>query len=178
MEMKRDYFSGVDGIVKIALQRGSSFCIVSLWILVTATVLFRFVPIFPMGWSDEIVELLFAWMVFSGAADLCRQGKHFIVDLIPNMIAGTRTGHVLAIVIQLLALAFLLVFTYEGAFLAIKATDRSPVFELPKTLWYMVMPIAGLAMIGYTIRDLRLLIRSGRRKFSKLDSGQVNIDLR
>jgi TRAP-type C4-dicarboxylate transport system permease small subunit len=162
MEMKQDCFGKVDRIVGSAMQRASSFCIVTLWILVTATVLFRFVPIFPMAWSDEIVELLFAWMVFSGAAELCRERKHFIVDLIPNMIAGTRTGQVLNIVIQLLALAFLLVFTYEGAFLAIKATDRSPVFELPKTLWYMVMPIAGLIMIGYTARDLYLLIRSGR----------------
>jgi TRAP-type C4-dicarboxylate transport system permease small subunit len=80
------------------------------------------------------------------------------VDLIPNMIAGTRTGHVLGIVIQLLALAFLLVFTYEGALLAIKATDRSPIFEYPKTLWYMSIPISGAIMIGYTLRDLYLLI--------------------
>jgi len=140
--------------VGIALRGGSSFCISSLWIIVTAIVLFRFLPIFPMGWTDEIVELLFAWMVFSGAAELCRQRKHFTVDLIPNMIAGTRTGHVLGIVIQLLALAFLLVFTYEGALLAIQATDRSPVFEYPKTLWYMSIPISGIIMVGYTVRDL------------------------
>jgi TRAP-type C4-dicarboxylate transport system permease small subunit len=75
------------------------------------------------------------------------------------MIAGTRTGHVLGIVIQLLALAFLLVFTYEGALLAIKATDRSPIFEYPKTLWYMSIPISGVIMIGYTIRDLLVLFR-------------------
>jgi TRAP-type C4-dicarboxylate transport system permease small subunit len=93
-------------------------------------------------------------MVFSGAAELCRQRKHFVVDLIPNMIAGTRAGHVLGIVIQLLALAFLLVFTYEGALLAIQATDRSPVFEYPKTLWYMSIPISGIIMVGYTLRDL------------------------
>lgn len=144
----------------IALRGGSSFCISSLWIIVTAIVLFRFLPIFPMGWTDEIVELLFAWMVFTGAAELCRQKKHFIVDLIPNMIAGTRVGHVLNIVIQLLALAFLLVFTYEGALVAIQATDRSPVFEYPKTLWYMSIPISGIIMVGYTLRDLWALFKS------------------
>jgi len=152
--MKQDYFGKVDGIVGTALRWGSSFCIASLWIIVTATVLFRFLPMFSMGWSDEIVELLFAWMVFVGAAELCRQRKHFIVDLIPNMIAGTRTGHVLGIVIQLLALAFLLVFTYQGSKVTIMATDRSPYFELPRHLWYVCMPITGLIMIGYTIRDL------------------------
>jgi TRAP-type C4-dicarboxylate transport system permease small subunit len=152
--MKQDYVGKVDRIVGIALRGGSSFCISSLWIIVTAIVLFRFLPIFSMGWTDEIVELLFAWMVFFGAAELCRQRKHFTVDLIPNMIAGTRTGHVLGIVVQLLALAFILVFTYEGALLAIQATDRSPVFEYPKTLWYMSIPVSGMIMVGYTIRDL------------------------
>ena len=154
MEMKQNFFGKVDRVVGITLRGGSSFCISSLWIIVTAIVLFRFLPFFSMGWTDEIVELLFAWMVFSGAAELCRQRKHFIVDLIPNMIAGTRTGHVLGIVIQLLALTFLLVFTYEGALLAIQATDRSPVFEYPKTLWYMSIPISGIIMVGYTLRDL------------------------
>ncbi len=159
MEMKENFFGKVDRIMGITLRGGSSFCIASLWIIVTAIVLFRFLPIFSMGWTDEIVELLFAWMVFTGAAELCRQRKHFTVDLIPNMIAGTRTGHVLGIVIQLLALAFLLVFTYEGFLLAIKATDRSPIFELPKTLWYLSLPITGAIMLGYTIRDLWVLFR-------------------
>jgi TRAP-type C4-dicarboxylate transport system permease small subunit len=154
MEMKEKFFGKVDRIVGIALRGGSSFCIASLWIIVTAIVLFRFLPIFSMGWTDEIVELLFAWMVFSGAAELCRQRKHFTVELIPNMIAGTRKGHVLGIVIQLLALAFLLVFTYEGALLAIQATDRSPIFEYPKTLWYLSIPIPGIIMVGFTVRDL------------------------
>jgi TRAP-type C4-dicarboxylate transport system permease small subunit len=35
-----------------------------------------------------------------------------------------------------------------------KATDRSPIFEYPKTLWYLSIPIAGAIMIGYTVRDL------------------------
>ena len=157
--MKQDYLGKVDGILGIALRWGSSFCIVSLWIIVTATVLFRVFPIFSMGWSDEIVELLFAWMVFVGAAELCRQRKHFIVDLIPNMIAGTRKGHVLDIVIQLLALVFLLVFTYQAFIVAILATERSPYYELPRNLWYACMPIAGLIMTGYTIRNLWLLFR-------------------
>ena len=152
--MRQNLFGKMDRVVGIVLRGGSSFCISSLWIIVTAIVLLRFLPIFSMGWTDEIVELLFAWMVFIGAAELCRQRKHFVVDLIPNMIAGTRAGHALSIVIQLLTLAFLLVFTHQGALLAIQATDRSPVFEYPKTLWYLSIPISGIIMVAYTARDL------------------------
>ena len=32
----------------------------------------------------------------------------------------------------------------------------SPILAWPKALWYMIMPIAGLIMIGYTLRDLWL----------------------
>jgi TRAP-type C4-dicarboxylate transport system permease small subunit len=157
--MKQDFLSKVDGILGISMRGISSFAIVALWIIVTATVLFRIIPIFSMGWSDEIVELLFAWMVFICSAELGRQKKHFVVDLIPNMIAGTRIGQVVNIVIQLLALVFLLVFTYQGFKLTILATDRSPYFEYPKYLWYMCLPIAGLIMTAYTIRNLIVLLR-------------------
>lgn len=159
--MKQEFLGKADRLLGISLRGVGSFAVVVLWIIVTATVLFRIVPIFSMGWSDEIVELLFAWMVFICSAELGRQKKHFIVDLIPNMIAGTRTGHILNIVIQLLALAFLLVFTYQGFKLTILATDRSPYFELPKWLWYLCIPIAGLIMTGYTVRNLYRLIRRG-----------------
>jgi TRAP-type C4-dicarboxylate transport system permease small subunit len=66
----------------------------------------------------------------------------------------------LEILLAMISLVFLLVFTYEGYLLAIKATDRSPIFEFPKTLWYLSMPLAGVIMFGYTIRDLWVLFRN------------------
>ena len=155
--MKQDFFGQMDGILGTTLQWVSSLAMVALWILVTAAVIFRVVPIVSMGWSDEIVELSFAWMIFLCAADLCRQRKHFVVDLIPNLLAGTRAGRVLGIVLSLLSLAFLLVFTYQGIQLSILATDRSPYFELPKFLWYGSIAVSGVIMTGYTIRDSWLL---------------------
>lgn len=157
--MKQDFFGQMDGILGIALRWGSSLAMVALWILVTATVFFRGVPIVSMGWSDEIVELAFAWMIFLCSADLCRQRKHFVVDLIPNLLAGTKAGHVLGIVLSLLSLSFLLVFTYQGILLSILATDRSPYFELPKILWYGSIAVSGVIMTGYTIRDVIVSFR-------------------
>jgi TRAP-type transport system small permease protein len=152
--MKRDFFGRLDGILGIVLNRVSSFAMVVLWILITATVIFRVVPIVSMGWSDEIVELLFAWMIFLCSANLCRQRKHFVVDLIPNLLAGTRAVRVLGVALNLLALAFLLIFTYQGIQLSIMATDRSPYFELPKFLWYGSLAVSGVIMTGYTVRDV------------------------
>jgi TRAP-type C4-dicarboxylate transport system permease small subunit len=157
--MKQDFLGQMDGILGTTLSWGSFGAMVVLWILITATVFFRVVPIVSMGWSDEIVELAFAWMIFLCAADLCRQRKHFVVDLIPNLLVGTRAGRVLGVVLNLLALAFLLVFTYQGIQLSIMATDRSPYFEWPKFLWYGSIAVSGVIMTGYTIRDSWLLFQ-------------------
>jgi TRAP-type transport system small permease protein len=159
MEMKQDFFGQLDGILGTTLQWASSLAMVVLWILITATVFFRGVPVVSMGWSDEIVELAFSWMIFLCAADLCRQRKHFVVDLIPNLLAGTGAGRVLGVVLNLLALAFLLVFAYQGIQLSIMATDRSPYFEWPKFLWYGSLAVSGVIMTGYTIRDTWLLFQ-------------------
>ena len=157
--MKQDFFGQLDGVLGIALRWGSVLAMAVLWILITAIVIFRIVPIMSMGWSDEIVELMFAWMIFLCSADLCRQRKHFVVDLIPNLLAGTGAGRFLGAVLNLLALAFLLVFTYQGIWLSIMATDRSPYFEWPKFLWYGSIAVSGVIMTGYTIRDVIVSFR-------------------
>jgi TRAP-type C4-dicarboxylate transport system permease small subunit len=157
--MSREIFEKVDRTLGLMLKWGSSICLAGLWIIIFAIVLIRFVPFTSMGWTDEIVEFAFAWMVFLCAAALWRERTHFRVEVITDWLRGSKAGRVLEISLSLIALLFLLVFTYEGALLAIKATDRSPIFEYPKTLWYLSIPISGMIMIGYTFRDLWLLLR-------------------
>jgi TRAP-type C4-dicarboxylate transport system permease small subunit len=152
--MSREILKKVDKALEILLRWGSSICLVGLLSLISAVVFVRFVPIASLGWSDEIIEFAFAWMVFLCAAALWRERTHFRVEVVTGWLSGSKAGRVLEISLSLISLVFLLVFTYEGALLAMKATDRSPIFEYPRTLWYMVMPISGAIMIGYTIRDL------------------------
>ena len=78
---------------------------VLLIVLVTSLILIRFMPIFSLGWADEIVEMAFAWMTFLGAAVLWRSRTHFRVDLVPSMLAGTRAGQVLEIGLSLVVVA-------------------------------------------------------------------------
>ena len=146
----------VDRGLAEAMRRVCIAAFVVLIVLVTTLILIRFVPLFSLGWADEIVEMAFAWMTFLGAAVLWRSRSHFRVDLIPNMLAGTRAGQALEIGLSLMSLLFFLVFTYEGAVLTLRTVMPSPILAWPKALWYMIMPIAGLIMIGYTLRDLWL----------------------
>jgi TRAP-type C4-dicarboxylate transport system permease small subunit len=111
-----------------------------------------------MGWADEVIEWAFAWMVFLGTAVLWRERTHFRVDLIPNWLAGSKAGRMLEIFLSLLSLVFFVVFTYQGGVLTMRTTDNSPILDLPKAAWYIVMPISGAAIIGYTVRDFWLYL--------------------
>jgi TRAP-type C4-dicarboxylate transport system permease small subunit len=157
--MKGEIFKKAEQALANIMRWGSLGCLVGLLFFVSAGVFVRFVPISSMGWSDEIIEFGFAWMVFLGAAALWRTKSHFRVEVLPQRLAGKTSGRVLDICLSLCALAFLLIFTYEGSLIALRATDRSPILELPRTLWYMILPISGAIMIGYTIRDLWLRSR-------------------
>jgi TRAP-type C4-dicarboxylate transport system permease small subunit len=144
----------VDRSLAVALRGLCIAAFAVLVALVTALVLIRFMPLFSLGWADEIVELVFAWMTFLGAAVLWRRRAHFRVDLVPNMLAGTRTGQLLEIGLSLISLLFLLVFTYEGTVLTLRTATPSPILAWPKALWYLAMPIGGALMVLYTLRDL------------------------
>jgi len=157
--MKTEFFKKSEQALAQIMRWGSILCLVGLLFFVSAGVFVRFVPISSMGWADEIIEFGFAWMVFLGAAVLWRARSHFRVEVLPERLAGKKSGWMLEILLSLFALVFLLVFTYEGGLLAIRATDRSPILELPRTLWYMILPISGVIMIGYTIRDLVTFFR-------------------
>jgi TRAP-type C4-dicarboxylate transport system permease small subunit len=148
-----------EGVLTTAMRWGSMVCLVSLLVLLTAVVFVRFVPLASMGWSDEIVEFAFAWMVFLGAAALWRDRSHFRVEMVPQWLAGSRAGRLLECLLGVLALGFFLVFTYEGWLLTHAANDRTPIFELPRFLWYAVIPLSGAIMIGHSVRDLWRLLR-------------------
>jgi TRAP-type C4-dicarboxylate transport system permease small subunit len=116
-----------------------------------------------MGWADEVVELAFAWMVFLGTAALWRENAHIAVTFLPDLLAGTRGGRLLEGLVTLLALGFLVTFTWEGWLLTGQAVgNRTPILELPKPLWYLSIPVAGVVMIGYTLRLSFRMIRSPR----------------
>jgi TRAP-type C4-dicarboxylate transport system permease small subunit len=147
-----------------ALLRGlTSLCMAGLLLLVSVLILLR-LGIFsvPMEWSDEAIELLFAWMVFIGTALVWGRREHIVVDLIPQMLAGTRAAWVLEVVCCVLALAFLGVFTWQGVTFTLQAQgNTSPILILPRPLWYVAMLIAGVMMLYHTLRlGLQILRRA------------------
>ncbi len=141
-------------------------CLVMLMFVLAGVVFIRFVPVARLSWSDEIVEWSFAWMVFLGAAALWRENEHFCVDALELRLGNRPSGRAVRLLVELLSILFFCVFTYYSFQLTVQANDRSPILEWPRPLWYASMPLAGVIMVGYSVRNIckvALDILSNRR---------------
>ena len=142
----------------IVLRWFSIACMIMLGVVCTAVVLVRFIPIASLSWSDEAIEWAFAWMVFMGAAALCRQGDHFCVDALGCQLAKTRWRAFHQVLVEVLAAIFYVMFTYYSLRLTLFANDRSPMLEWPRPIWYACMPVSGAMMTFYSFRNLIRLL--------------------
>jgi TRAP-type C4-dicarboxylate transport system permease small subunit len=131
-------------------------CFVALTILVAANVFVRFFPVASLHWFDEIIELLYAYLVFYGAAALWITREHFSVgDWIGGrIIKGDRARHFYRLILEVLVLIFSLVFFFFSFKLTAMAQDVTNVFAIPKSVLYSCMPIAGAVMVVYSIRNI------------------------
>lgn len=152
--------SRIDAFVYKILKALALSCFVVLLIIMILNVFFRIVPLltifpnFSMGWFDEIVELLFAWMVFSTASLLTIKGEHFKVDLLEIKLQGKKIGIILSIIISLLSVAFLGIFLYYSWQLTAKAVQTTPVLNMEQRWMYLCLPVNAFIMLFYTVKEL------------------------
>jgi TRAP-type transport system small permease protein len=138
----------------LALLKGitiASFAFLTL--LISANVFVRFVPIVSLHWFDEIIELLYAYLVFYGAAALWISRDHFGVgDWIEKRIRNERARAYYRMIIELLVAVFAVIFFYYSLKLTILARDVTNVFGIPKRVLYSCLPVSGAIMVIYSVR--------------------------
>lgn len=147
-------FSDFNGILVSTLRLVCVGCFVLLLLLLSGNVLVRYFPVTAFYWFDEVVECVFAWMVFFGAAALWARDEHFKLKWITEKLEGTPTGHLIACLLELISLGFLLIFAYQATRLTVLARDWTPVFNVSRRYLYGCMPISGAIMVGYSIRNI------------------------
>jgi TRAP-type C4-dicarboxylate transport system permease small subunit len=150
-----DTLKQIDDILLRILKVITITSFIFLTILVSANVFVRFVPVASLHWFDEIIELLFAYLVFYGAAALWITREHFSVgDWIGKRIANVRARHLYRLIVELMVLLFVVIFFYYSLRLTILAQDVTNVFAIPKRILYSCLPISGALMIIYSIRNI------------------------
>ena len=111
-------------------------------------------PTASLHWFDEIVELCFAGLVFYGAAALWAVKGHFSVgDWISSRLPGNVSRSLYKLLVTCFSLAFIGIFFWFSLRLALRATELSTVFQIPKSWMYACMPISSLIMLAYSLAE-------------------------
>lgn len=129
-------------------------CLAGLFVLILVNVTARTFSFAGFAWFDEIVQGLFAWMVFMGAAALWREGEHFRVDWLETKLGTGPAGTALSIVVTFLSLGLLVAMTCYGYDLTARSRALTPILKMPTGLFYAAIPISGAVMVLYSLRDL------------------------
>jgi TRAP-type C4-dicarboxylate transport system permease small subunit len=159
MENRIGSLKSIDRVILKTLKAITITSFVFLTILISANVFVRFVPIVSLHWFDEIIELLYAYLVFYGSAALWISHEHFGVgDWIEKRISNIRMRYGYRITIELLVLCFALIFFYYSLRLTMLARDVTNVFAIPKRVLYSCLPVSGTIMVLYSIRNMAVEI--------------------
>jgi len=150
------FIKGVDRVILGTLKVITIASFVLLTLLVSANVFVRFFPVVSLHWFDEIIELVYAYLVFYGAAALWITRGHISVgDWIgAKIIRNVRARHFCRIIIELLVLFFVAIFFYYSLRLTILALDVTNVFAIPKRVLYSCLPVSGAIMVIYAVRNI------------------------
>lgn len=138
----------VDALTKTVMAV-SSF---TVFLVTCLQVLSRYVLKAPFPWSQDVLRIAFAWMVFWGAAWCVKERGHLCVDaLLSTFPKKMRT--VVEIIINIVLLGFFLFLAIFGTKFAITGlTQTAPYLPIPMTLYYAAIPSAAVLMMYYMVQ--------------------------
>lgn len=151
---------GFDCFLAAAMQALAVACFTALFLVVGANIVGRATALFSVGWLGEVVEGLFAWLVFVGAAAVWREHGHFRVDWLDGRLPAGWPRRAFALAIHAVSLCFLAVMTWQGLLLTVNSGATTPMLSLPAALFYAAIPLSGVLMIGYTLADVARVMRA------------------
>lgn len=129
---------------------------------VFVSVVFRYVLLSPMGWTEEVTRFLLVWCVMLGMAYTLQQGRHIRVTTLTRNFSP-KVQKALEFISELIALAVLCVFVFKSYQFSAFTKDIGEVSQgsLAIPLWCanLALPIGGgLFILQYIVELLKTLM--------------------
>ncbi|WP_337998136.1 TRAP transporter small permease [Oleispirillum naphthae] len=126
-------------------------------------VITRYLLGFTFEWSEELARFLFVWAVFLGSALIMGEDGHLAVELLPRLLAGSKPGFVLNVFINLCGYVFIFLLITQGwKMTETMSFQEAPGLGIPMSWVYIVMPVSGVLMLLYHIKDSLKILRAIR----------------
>jgi TRAP-type C4-dicarboxylate transport system permease small subunit len=127
--------------------------VAALVLLVGSGILARYVFNYSLAWSDELAGLGFVWLTLLGSVAASRRRSHMVIGFLPKRF-GPRGQRAIGYYVTAAILVFLGFMIGEGIVLtAATMDDKSAVLRMPVGISYLSLPVAGLLMLAYTLRE-------------------------
>lgn len=124
-------------------------------IILFIRVIIRFTPLLiPLSWTDEVVEFLMAWMIFTASTLIMRDGQHFKVDILQTKFKDKAWMDVVNILISVISAIFIASLFYYSVILVQKAVQFTPILKVSTKWLYLSIPVNCALMFCYCIRDI------------------------
>ena len=88
-------------------------CVLSIALIVSTSIFFRYVLNDSITWSEEIAKYLMVWMVFVGAPVAMIQSRHIAIEIFPNLFRP-RIRALIFLIVNLLIVMTMAFWTYRG----------------------------------------------------------------
>ena len=155
-------FKKIDVLVLKVLKIVCVTLLFGLTILLTSNIIVRYAAVAlqksgimvpSLDWFDEVLEFMYAALVFYGAAGLWIYREHFSVgDWMGPLIGSKRGKNFYKLIVELLSLAFVSIFFYYSLKLTFESQGVTDAFQIRKSILYMCMPISSSIMVLYSVK--------------------------
>ncbi len=153
-------FQAIDRAVSQITKVLAIACFLGLSILLGLAIVLRLAPMFTIQGYDEIVELLFIWLVMITSVALWREGVLYRVVVLENMLSPLPR-RVLEVLINLAMLVFALILVVYGWDFMQMSGETTPFLRFDKAYWYAAIPVCGAVMAVYSVVWLWRILRGG-----------------
>lgn len=111
------------------------------------------------SWSEELARFLLIWIGILGAAYASGQNMHLAIDLLSpklDAVKQKRLAGLIRIFIILFAFAVLVIGGFRLIYITHVLGQTSPALQVPMSVVYAAIPIAGILVVYYKIHDFFL----------------------
>lgn len=131
------------------------FVIISAMALdVLIEVVFRYVLLLPLFWTEEFARYCLVWSSLLAAAIALKRGQHIAVTFLAEKFPA-RTRMAAALGGDILVAAMVAIVFWGGIFLVIMTRHQlSPAMRLPMSLPYMAIPIGAAVMLFHVLTSI------------------------
>lgn len=157
----------MEGLKKGLDRLLAALCVVdfiAMVLLTTYQVVVRYVFNSPSAVSEVLTRYCFVWLILLSATYVFGQRDHICITFIKDRFHGNARKTIDVIIELVIILFSALILVYGGTVITtMNMLQYDSILKIPTGTIYSIIPISGVLIIFYSIYNLLLTLKGGKR---------------